>query len=95
MHKRPSKLNLPASDSFNNSNSFYGNQDQTQFNLYCINIRAVNKECYPALAIRKLANTDNLLYIDEQNKVIQENIWLAHADYSFKFQKPIDVTKIP
>ena len=43
---------------------FYSTKDSVEYNLYCINVRALQKKVDPSLAIIKLSNIDNLLAIE-------------------------------
>ena len=45
------------------------------FHLYCVNIRATNRDVFPTLAIRQLSNHDNLFQIEEANRRLQETKW--------------------
>ena len=54
-------LRLSTSES---GGSFYSTKDSVEYNLYCINVRALQKKVDPSLAIIKLSNIDNLLAIE-------------------------------
>jgi len=55
------------------STSFF--KDDTQYRLYCINIRGrcLNRE--PSLSIRKLDNQENLFQIEQQNRNHEDLVW--------------------
>lgn len=59
--------NLKMSD-VSMSNSYFASHDQNSYNLYCINIRALNRLTYPELAVRKLSKFDDLFQIEEGNR---------------------------
>jgi|DEB0MinimDraft_12_1074336.scaffolds.fasta_scaffold168867_1 hypothetical protein len=79
-----------SSTSFGSSAS-----EEVQYHLYCINIRALNRMTYPALAIRQLSNLDNLLWVEESNRKLQEEMWRKYAEASHRTNKPVDLSKVP
>ena len=56
-------MRLSTSDASMGS-SFYSAKDSVEYNLYCINVRALQKKVDPSLSIIKLTNSDNLLTIE-------------------------------
>ena len=44
------------------------------FNLYSINVRAESINYSPELCIRKLSSTDNIMVVENQNRLLREFI---------------------
>jgi hypothetical protein len=61
---KSSGLGMRLSTSESGGGSFYSTKDSVEYNLYCINVRALQKKVDPSLAIIKLSNIDNLLAIE-------------------------------
>lgn len=70
------RSSVVSNESVVSSGSYYSpSKEEVQNNLYCVNIRPRYKQFCPQLCIRKLQNTDNLLAIEFQNRLIQEQLW--------------------
>ena len=91
-------LRLSTSEAGGSGGSFYSTKDSVEYNLYCINVRALQKKVDPSLAIIKLSNIDNLLSIEQNNISLQESLWRT-AMCSGRFQagavRPIEKYFIP
>ena len=56
------------------SSSFHSNKEENVFNLYSINVRAESIKHAPELCIRKLSSTDNIMVVENQNRLLREFI---------------------
>lgn len=95
---KSSGLGMRLSASESGGGSFYSTKDSVEYNLYCINVRALQKKVDPSLAIIKLSNIDNLLAIEQNNINLQESLWRT-AMSTGRFQpgavRPIEKYAIP
>lgn len=56
------------------SSGFNSNKEENVFNLYSINVRSESINVAPELCIRKLSSTDNIMVIENQNRLLREFI---------------------